>query len=211
MKEIHEAYAWRYATKRFDATRKLSKEQLDKLLSAAQMAPSSYGLQPFEIMVVEKDDLRKQLQEAAYGQPQLTEASHVIVFAANKKVHEALIDSFVQRVAKTRGQSTESLQDFRNMMVGSVSGKTEQERFQWAARQAYIALGFLLSTAAIEGIDACPMEGFNNAEFDKLLNLEQKGLHSVVMATVGFRSTDDKYAALSKVRKTVDELYTFYK
>jgi nitroreductase / dihydropteridine reductase len=162
-------------------------------------------------MVVEKDDLRKQLQEAAYGQPQLTEASHVIVFAANKKVDEALIDSFVQRVAKTRGQSTESLQDFRNMMVGSVSGKTEQERFQWAARQAYIALGFLLSTAAIEGIDACPMEGFNNAEFDKLLNLEQKGLHSVVMATVGFRSTDDKYAALSKVRKTVDELYTFYK
>lgn len=211
MKEIQEAYSWRYATKRFDATRKLSKEQLDNLLSAAQMAPSSYGLQPFEIMVVEKDDLRKQLQEAAYGQPQLIEASHVIVFAASKKVDEALIDSFVQRVAKTRGQSTESLQDFRNMVVGSVSGKTEQERFQWAARQAYIALGFLLSTAAIEGIDACPMEGFNNAEFDKLLNLEQKGLHSVVMATVGFRSTDDKYAALPKVRKTFDELYTFYK
>lgn len=211
MKEIQEAYAWRYATKRFDATRKLSKEQLDKLLSAAQMAPSSYGLQPFEIMVVEKDDLRKQLQEAAYGQPQLTEASHVIVFAANKKVDEALIDSFVQRVAKTRGQSTESLQDFRNMMVGAVSGKTEQERFQWAARQAYIALGFLLSTAAIEGIDACPMEGFNNAAFDKILNLESQGLQSVVMATVGFRSADDKYAALPKVRKTVDELYTFYK
>lgn len=211
MKEIQEAYAWRYATKRFDATRKLSKEQLDKLLSAAQMAPSSYGLQPFEIMVVDNRDLRKQLQDAAYGQPQLAEASHVIVFAANKKVDEALIDSFVQRVAKTRGQSTESLQDFRNMMVGAVSGKTEQERFQWAARQAYIALGFLLSTAAIEGIDACPMEGFNNAAFDKILNLESQGLQSVVMATVGFRSADDKYAALPKVRKTVDELYTFYK
>ena len=211
MKEIQEAYAWRYATKRFDATRKLSKEQLDKLLSAAQMAPSSYGLQPFEIMVVDNRDLRKQLQDAAYGQPQLAEASHVIVFAANKKVDEALIDSFVQRVAKTRGQSTESLQDFRNMMVGAVSGKTEQERFQWAARQAYIALGFLLSTAAIEGIDACPMEGFNNAAFDKILNLESQGLQSVVMATVGFRSADDKYAALPKVRKTVDKLYTFYK
>lgn len=211
MKEIQEAYAWRYATKRFDTTRKLSKEQLDKLLSAAQMAPSSYGLQPFEIMVVDNRDLRKQLQDAAYGQPQLAEASHVIVFAANKKVDEALIDSFVQRVAKTRGQSTESLQDFRNMMVGAVSGKTEQERFQWAARQAYIALGFLLSTAAIEGIDACPMEGFNNAAFDKILNLESQGLQSVVMATVGFRSADDKYAALPKVRKTVDELYTFYK
>ncbi len=211
MKEIKEAFNWRYATKRFDASRKLSKEQLEILLDAARMAPSSYGLQPFEIMVVENDDLRKQLKEAAYGQPQLTEASHVIVFTANKNVDEVLVDSFMQRVAKSRGQSTESLKDFRAMLLGSVSGKSEQEKFQWAARQAYIALGFLLATAAIEGIDACPMEGFNNAEFDRILNLEQKGLKSVVMATVGFRSADDKYAALPKVRKTQDELFTFFK
>lgn len=211
MKEIKEAYNWRYATKRFDANRKLSNEQVETLINAAQMAPSSYGLQPFEIMVVENDDLRKQLKEAAYGQQQLTEASHVMVFAANKTVDEALVDSFMQRVAKSRGQSMESLKDFRAMLLGSVSGKSEQEKFQWAARQAYIALGFLLATAAIEGIDACPMEGFNNAEFDRILNLEQKGLKSVVMATVGFRSADDKYAALPKVRKTQDELFSFFK
>jgi len=210
MKEIKEAYNWRYATKRFDANRKLSNEQVETLLNAALMAPSSYGLQPFEIMVVENNDLRKQLKEAAYGQPQLTEASHVMVFAANKAVDEALVDSFMQRVAKSRGQSMESLKDFRAMLLGSVSGKSEQEKFQWAARQAYIALGFLLATAAIEGIDACPMEGFNNAEFDRILNLEQKGLKSVVMATAGFRSADDKYAGLPKVRKTQDELFTFF-
>ncbi len=211
MKVIKEAYNWRYATKRFDANRKLSHEQVETLLNAARMAPSSYGLQPFEIMVVENDDLRKQLQEAAYGQQQLTEASHVMVFAANKTVDEALVDSFMQRVAKSRGQSMESLKDFRNMVLGSVSGKSEQGKFQWAARQAYIALGFLLATAAIESIDACPMEGFNNAEFDRILNLEQKGLKSVVMATVGFRSADDKYAGLPKVRKTQDQLFTFFK
>lgn len=210
MKKIKEAYNWRYATKRFDANRKLSNEQVETLLNAAQMAPSSFGLQPFEIMVVENDDLRKQLKEAAYGQPQLTEASHVMVFAANKTVDEALVDCFMQRIAKSRGQSMESLKDFRAMLLGSVSGKSEQEKFQWAARQAYIALGFLLATAAIEGIDACPMEGFNNAEFDRILNLEQKGLKSVVMATVGFRSADDKYAGLPKVRKTQDELFTFF-
>ncbi|MCA1744170.1 MAG: nitroreductase family protein, partial [Bacteroidales bacterium] len=110
--------------------------------------------------------------------------------------------------ASQRGLPVASLADFRSMMVASIMAKSPEARFQWAARQAYIALGVLLSTAASEDIDACPMEGFNNAEFDRLLGIEQKGLASVVMATVGFRSGEDKYASLTKVRKSRSELVT---
>lgn len=206
--DILKKLEWRYATKRFDSDKKLNDKQLDLLLDAVNLAPTSYGLQPFELFVVEASKVREELKGAAYGQSQVTDASQVFIFAANSDLSEKHIDAFVERTASQRGLSVDSLADLRSMMVSSIMGKSPEARFQWAARQAYIALGVLLSTAASENIDACPMEGFNNVEFDRILGLEQKGLSSVVMATVGFRSGEDKYGSLPKVRKSRSELVT---
>lgn len=206
--DILKQLEWRYATKRFDRDKKLNEQQLDRLIDAVNLAPSSYGIQPFELFIVEDAKIREELKVAANGQPQVEEASHVFVFAVNKALSEKHIEAYIERTARQRGVTVESLSAFRTTMVSSVMAKAPEVRFQWAARQAYIALGVLLATAATENIDACPMEGFKNAEFDKILNLEKKGLASVVMATVGFRSEADKYASLVKVRKSRSELTT---
>lgn len=204
--DIRESLQWRYATKRFNADKKLSSEQLEMLLDAVNLAPTSYGLQPFEVVLVEDAALRAKLKEAAYGQPQLTEASHILVFAANKDLSEEHIDAYVERTADQRGVSVDDLKDFRAAMVGAILSNDAEGRFQWAARQAYISLGVLLSSAAVAGIDACPMEGFDKAGFDEILGLSERGLSSVMMAALGFRSPEDKYAGLPKVRKSKDEL-----
>ncbi|TCO05990.1 NAD(P)H-dependent oxidoreductase [Natronoflexus pectinivorans] len=199
---------WRYAIKKFDKSKKLSKEQLDLLIEAVRMAPTSYGVQPFELYVIEDSSVREKLSKSAYGQPQVTEASQVFVFAVKKDVTVADIEEYVARTAKVQGVSVGDLKGFRDMMVGSLDGKSPEERFNWAARQAYITLGFLLTTAAIEGIDACPMEGFDNSGFDEILGLKDKGLHAVVMATVGFRSDEDDYSKRPKVRKELKDFVT---
>jgi nitroreductase len=200
---------WRYATKRFNSDKKLNDKQLNLLVDAVNLAPTSYGLQPFELFVIGDSKVREELKVAANGQPQVSDASQVLVFAVNKELSEKHIEAFVERTAQQRGLKVESLDAFRSMMVAAIMAKSPEARFQWAARQAYIALGVLLSTAATENIDACPMEGFNNAEFDRILGLDKKGFSSVVMATVGFRSEEDKYGSLAKVRKSRDELVTF--
>jgi nitroreductase len=200
---------WRYATKRFNSDKKLNDKQLNLLVDAVNLAPTSYGLQPFELFVIGDSKVREELKVAANGQPQVSDASQVLVFAVNKELSEKHIEAFVERTAQQRGLKVESLDAFRSMMVAAIMAKSPEARFQWAARQAYIALGVLLSTAATENIDACPMEGFNNAEFDRILGLDKKGFSSVVMATVGFRSEEDKYGSLAKVRKSRDELVTY--
>ncbi len=207
--DILKKLEWRYATKVFDSEKKLNDNQLDLLLDAVNLAPTSYGLQPFELFVVESPGVREELKVAANGQSQVIDASHVLVFAVNKDLSEKHIDAFVERTASQRGSTLEALSGFRSKMVASIMAKTPEARFQWAARQAYIALGVLLSIAAAENMDACPMEGFKNAEFDSILGLNEKGLASVVMATVGFRSEEDKYGSLPKVRKSRSELVTF--
>jgi nitroreductase / dihydropteridine reductase len=207
--DVFKKLEWRYATKRFDSDKKLNDKQLSLLVDAVNLAPTSYGLQPFALFVIGDSKVREELKVAANGQPQVSDASQVLVFAVNKELSEKHIEAFVERTAQQRGLKVESLDAFRSMMVAAIMAKSSEARFQWAARQAYIALGVLLSTAASENIDACPMEGFNNAEFDRILGLEKKGYSSVVMATVGFRSEEDKYGSLPKVRKSRDELVTF--
>jgi nitroreductase / dihydropteridine reductase len=206
--DILKQLEWRYATKRFDSDKKLKDDQLGRLMDAVNLAPTSYGLQPFELFVIEDAKIREELTVAANGQTQVEEASHVFIFAVNKELSEKHIEAYMERTARQRGVTIESLSPLRTMMVSSIMAKTPEARFQWAARQAYIALGVLLATAATENIDACPMEGFKNAEFDRILDLEKKGLASVVMATVGFRCKSDKYASLMKVRKSRSELVT---
>ncbi len=208
--ELLEKLNWRYATKRFDKSRKLGPEQLNTLLQAADLAPSSYGLQPFSLIVVENDAVKEKLSPAAYNQPQVTEASYVLIWAARTDLSEVHVEEYVERIARIRRISTEDLAENEKTMKNSVNKRTPEQRFNWAARQAYISLGFLLSAAAFYDIDACPQEGFKNAEFDKILGLEEKGLSSVVMATVGYRSEEDATQHQKKVRKTLDELVVKY-
>lgn len=203
---ILKSLQWRYATKQFDASKKLSNEQLNTVLEATNLSASSYGLQPFDILLIENPDIRQKLRGAAWGQSQVTDASHLVIFAAKTNLSAAHVDEFLKRISEARGIPVEAMTDYRGMMVGSVEGRPVETRTQWAARQAYIALGTLLATCAVEGIDACPMEGFDPAQFDQILGLAEKNLTAVVMAPIGFRSADDKYQHLAKVRRNIKDI-----
>lgn len=196
----------RYATKVFDASKKLSEKDLNNLLEAIRLSASSYGFQAYKILVVENAQIRNQLREAAWNQSQITDSSQLLVFAVDTKFDEKGVDQFVELTAKTRGLNVEDLASYANMMKGSFSNPREQV-VAWLTRQVYIALGFGLVASAAMNIDSCPMEGFDNASFDKILGLEELGLKSVALLAVGYRSDDDNYQHLAKVRKTKEELF----
>lgn len=198
---------WRYATKKFDPSKKLSTEQLDELLKAVQLSPSSAGLQSYKVIVVEDPEIRKQLRKAAHGQAQLIDASQVIVFASETNLDEAYVKHFIDFVAEKRHIGRENLEGYEQMLMGNVNRLTEDQRIAWSNKQTYIALGVLLTAAAEMGIDACPMEGFSAVKFDEILGLREKNLTTVVIAAIGFRSEDDAYSKLLKVRKPGEELF----
>lgn len=208
---IIDNYKWRYATKKFDTTKKLSDSQLNILLEAANLAPSSYGLQPFSIIVVENGPLREKLIQVPNSQAQVSEASHLIIFAVKNNLSVTDVEEYIQRIIRVRNVSPDSLSGYQASLSNSIMSKTPEVLLQWASRQVYISLGFLLAAAATEKIDACPMEGFQKDKYDEILELSQKGLSSVVMAAVGFRSENDSYQHKKKVRKSLDEMVTFYK
>lgn len=195
---------WRYATKKFDASKKIPADHWAKLEQAMVLSPSSFGLQPYRFVVITDAALRAKLREHAWNQSQVTDASHLVVLCRRLATTVADVDEFIGRSAKVRGVPTESLKGYRDMMAGFVSNPSF-DFSAWAAKQVYIALGFLLSTAAQMGIDACPMEGFDPAKFDEILGLKAEGFGSTVIATVGYRAADDHYAPLKKVRWTVDQ------
>ncbi len=198
---------WRYATKKFDHTKKLSNEQLDELLKAVQLSPSSAGLQSYKIIVVEDPEIRKQLRAAANNQAQLTDASQIIIFASETNLDEAYAKNHIDLVAKTRSVKRETLAGFEQMLTGNINRLDDAQKLAWSHKQTYIALGVLLTAAAELGIDACPMEGFNAAKFDDILGLNEKGLTTSVIAAIGFRAEDDMYSKLVKVRKPEEELF----
>ena len=198
---------WRYATKKFDATKKLSAEQLNTLLDAVQLAPSSAGLQAYKVLVVENPEIRTQLREAAHGQPQLTDASHVIIFAAETNLDEAYVKTYIDRIAATRNMDRSLLAGFEQNITANINRMTEDVKIVWNHKQAYIALGVLLSAAADMGIDACPMEGFAAGKFDEILGLKELGLTSTVIAPIGFRAADDVFSQAAKVRRPKEELF----
>jgi nitroreductase len=198
---------WRYATKQFDATRKLDAETWKTLEAALVLTPSSYGLQPYKFIVVTDPALRGKLRAASWGQSQIEDASHLVVFAIQKAMGASHIAHFVDRTAEVRGVARESLEAFEGMMLGTLVNSPRAATIdQWAARQTYIALGNLLTCAALLGVDACPMEGLDTAAYDTILGLEAQGLATVCVCAVGYRSAEDKYAKLSKVRLPVSEL-----
>ncbi len=162
MTNIIQALNWRYATKKFDANRKVSDPDLNEILEAGRLAPSSFGLQPWKFVVITDNKLREKLKEATWSQPQVCDASHLVVLAVRTDVDAKYIRDYVKKIAEVRKVSIESLKEYENMMLGAVEGgsKNAASVIEWSTRQVYIALGFMLETAALKGIDACPMEGF---------------------------------------------------
>lgn len=200
---------WRYATKQFDPNRKISAQDWSALEEALLLTPSSGGLQPWKFIVVTDPAVRAKLLPASYGQAQITDASHLVVFTSKKNFSEADVDAFIKHTAETRGVSVESLAPYRGMLVGGiVQSMDEKARDAWARNQVFIALGNLLNSAALLGIDACPMEGFDRAQYDEILGLNPKGLATAVIATVGYRAATDKYANAPKVRFPKEQVFT---
>jgi nitroreductase len=197
---------WRYATKKFDPAKKIPADLWAKLEQAVVLAPSSYGLQPWKFIVVTSPEVRKQLHPVSYNQPQIIDASHLVVFAAKNPPTPSDVELHVNRTAQVRGLKPEALEASKKMMLGSISRMTEADAFTWATRQCYIALGVFLSSAALFGVDACPMEGFSNGGYDEILGLKAKGLSAVVITTAGYRAADDPAAALTKSRFDVNDV-----
>ena len=196
----------RYATKKFDTSRKISSEDLNTLLEAIRLSASSYGLQAYKVLVVENPEIRKQLRAAAYDQSQITDASQLLVFALDTNFDEKGVDHFIELTAKSRKVNVSDLSGYSDMMKGSVQRPKEMVQ-NWFTHQIYIALGFGLVSAAQLKLDSCPMEGFDNNKFDEILGLQEKNLHSVVLLTVGYRSPEDTYQNMPKVRLPKEELF----
>ncbi len=199
---------WRYATKQFDPARKISAPDWDALEEALLLTASSGGLQPWKFIVITDAAVRAKLRPASYGQAQITDASHLVVFASKNNFSEADVDAHLKHVAEVQGAPIEALAPLRAMLVGGiVKAQDETARNAWARNQAYIALGNFLTSAALLGIDACPMEGFDRAQYDELLGLQAQGLAAAVIATVGYRLPTDKYAAAPKVRFPKEQVF----
>ena len=204
--KLIENLKWRYATKRMEK-KKVTSKKLDAILDAIQLSASSFGLQPYTILVVKNQNTKLKLQAAAYNQAQLGESSHVLVFCVPQTITAADVSTFIKLVADTRGMPVSALAGYEAQIQSTVSGMSDAEKQNWSAKQAYVALGTALVAAAEQKVDACPMEGFDRQEFDKILGLAKKGLKSTVIMPIGYRSTEDIFAGAKKVRKAKETLF----
>lgn len=198
---------WRYATKKFDPSKTIADADWEALEQALILTPTSYGMQPYKFLVLTDPVLRAQLVPASWGQTQPVDCSHYIVFAARARNSEADVDRYLARMAEVRGMPAGALEGFKKVLMGDVvHGPRGQVSLEWAARQSYIALGNFMTCAALVGVDTCPMEGFEPEKYDEILGLPALGYHAVVACAAGYRSADDKYAAMPKVRFAATEL-----
>lgn len=200
------ALHWRYATKKFDPEKIVPEPVLEALLDAGNLTATSYGLQPFQFIVIRDQRLQDTLVTSSYGQRQVADASHVIVFAVRTDIDEQYIGDYVEMTEGQRQLAPGRLEQYEKVMVGAITGMSAEYRTQWAIRQAYIALGTLLAACASLKIDSCPMEGFVPAEYNELLNLGPKNLHAAIVLPIGYRADDDDTQHLVKVRKPLDEM-----
>jgi nitroreductase len=198
---------WRYATKAFDPSRRIPSEDWAALEQALILTPSSYGAQPYKFVVVTDPAVKEKLVPLSWNQRQPADCSHYVVFAAREKNTEADIDRYLARIAEVRGGSADALGGFKKMLMADiVNGPRGQAAFEWGARQVYIALGNFMTSAALLGIDTCPMEGIQPEQYDEVFGLAAQGYHTVVACAAGYRVNGDKYASLPKVRFTAAEL-----
>ncbi|MCW3083507.1 MAG: nitroreductase [Bacteroidetes bacterium] len=203
-----DALNWRYATKRMTGA-KVPDETIHRILDAARLSASSMGFQPYTILVISNEDVKKKLHPASFNQPQVIESSHLLVFCAWADYGEKEVDEYMANIAKTRNMDVALLDGFKQAVMGAVNGKSPEEKFNWAARQAYIALGTTLAAAALEQVDANGMEGFNPAQVDEALGLKEKNLRSLAYVAIGYRSAEDQLQFAAKVRREKDKLFHF--
>lgn len=204
---IIENLNWRYATKKFDATKKIAKKDLEILKEAVRLSASSYGLQPYQVLLVQNEDLRQKIKEVGWNQTQITEASDLMVFANNTNVGNLEIENYITNIANTREIPVANLKGFEDMMKNAIGNLTPETNENWAAKQTYIALGTLLSAASELKIDATPMEGFDRNAVNEILQLNDKNLSASFIVTLGYRDDADATQHLQKVRKSNEELF----
>jgi len=205
--QLLDALNWRYATKQFDASKEIPAETWDALVQSLVLAPSSFGVQPWKFIVVKDEAKLKQLSAASWGQTQPVDASHYVVLAILKDVDEAYIGRFIADAAATRGIPVEELDGYKKVLLGFLGQLRKNGAVSaWSARQTYIALGQFMTSAAVLGIDTCPMEGINPAQYDEILGLTDTPYATVCGCAAGYRSDEDKYAATPKVRWATDQV-----
>ncbi len=205
--ELIKNLRWRYATKKFDSTKKISNQHLHTLKEAIQLSVSSYGLQLYKVLIIENTETRKKLQAVSWNQSQITEASHLFVFCNYTEASSKDVETYIQQTATVRQIPLENLTAYKNFMVLKLSEKTAVEKTNWLKSQTYLALGNLLTACAELKIDACPMEGFEAESYNKILNLNKQGLSASVIATVGYRHPEDTSQNAPKIRKTMAQLF----
>lgn len=202
-----ESLNWRYATKKFDASKKISDADINTIKEAVRLSASSYGLQPYKVLVIESPELRAKIQPAAWGQSQIVDASHLLVFANQTNFGDAEIDAFGENLVETRGIPAESIQGYVDFMKSKISTLPLETRNNWTSKQTYIALGTLLNVAADLKIDTTPMEGFEPEKVNEILGLDKLGLNASLIVTLGYRHDEDATQHFKKVRKSNAEFF----
>jgi nitroreductase len=199
--KLLESLEWRYATKKMNGE-KIPGDKLDRILEATRLAPSSYGLTPYQVVVVEDQELKEKLVPACYGQTQLKDSSAVLVFAVWDTINAESVDNYINQIAKERNIPVDILEDFKGMMNGTLQHMTKEQKTIWAQKQTYIGLGFSLVASAVEEVDSTPMEGFVPSQVDEVLGLKELGLKSTLVLTLGYRDTEgDSLSTMKKVRR----------
>ena len=203
---IIESLEWRYAAKKFDAEKMLSETQINTLKEAFNLTATSYGLQPVKMVIIKNKEIQQELVEHSWNQQQVIQASHLIVICIQDVINEKDIENYFNLVKKTRNTPDEILNPFKDYLKSDITNRSETQLAIWMKNQAYIALGNLLTVAAVEKIDSCPMEGFNPEKYDEILNLKKHNLKSALVLPVGFRAEDDYMKDLQKVRKNTSDV-----
>lgn len=203
---IIESLKWRYAVKKFDTNKTVSNQQIEILKEAFNLTATSYGLQPLKLVIVNNKVIQKELVSHSWNQPQVLEASHVLVICIPKEYTIKEVENYFNLVQEVRQTPDSVINPFKKFLTAEIEKKTQEELFVWNKNQAYLALGNLLTVCASEKIDACPMEGFVPEKYDEILKLNDHNLASTLVLPIGFRADDDYMAALKKVRKNVDDV-----
>ncbi|WP_350291166.1 NAD(P)H-dependent oxidoreductase [uncultured Croceitalea sp.] len=208
-KSILQNRTWRYATKKFDSTKKVSEEDFKLLMESVRLSASSYGLQPYKVLVISNKEIRENLKPVSWGQSQITDASHLIVLANQIDFGSELVDDYISNVAETRNIPLDGLQQYGDFMKSKLIDLPAEHKAIWTSKQAYIALGNLMQAAAELKIDTCPMEGFDAEKYDEILGLREKGLSAAVVLPIGYRSEEDETQHYAKVRKSKEDFFTY--
>ena len=203
---IIEALEKRYATKKFNSLKNIPEEQINLITEAFNLTATSYGLQPYKLLVVQNKIIQNKLVEHSMGQTQVAEASHLLVFCIDTIIDTEFITNYFERIKEIRQTPDEILSGFRNFLISDFESKSQSDIELWATKQAYIAMGNLLTVCASLKIDACPMEGFNPEAYDETFQLKEKNLKSVLVMPIGYRAEDDMFADFKKVRKPLEDV-----